>query len=108
MFSTIYTILKDICHFVQPRAKVNWEIKTRDHKLVIINNSKKSAHHVKITYDKDLLWSLTYTPQTIDGGCSVQAKYTRLSSSLNTGYIHINWTNERGTKEYHYKHQVNF
>lgn len=108
MYSTIYTIIKDLYHLIQVRVKVKWEIGARDHKLVIINTSKVTAHRVKITYDEGLLWSLTYTPQAIEGGCSVQAKYTRLSSSLNTGYVHLNWTNKRGTKKYHYKHQINF
>lgn len=103
-----FTDLRDIVHFIQPRVKVNWEIVTRDHKLVIINTSKKPAYDVTITYDKGLFLSLTYTPLAIDGGCSVQAKYTRLTSSLNTGYVHLNWTNKRGTKKYHYKHQLNF
>lgn len=108
MISTLYTAIKDFAKFVLPRAKFSWQVYVVGNKLIVSNTSKKVAYNVRITYDESLFWSFSYSPQTIDGGSKIEAKFSRITASPRTGYIYIKWTNERGSKEFEYKHQINF
>lgn len=108
MISTIYSAIKDLITYFSPRILVGWRTDIRGNKLIIVNTSEKTAFNVTISYDENLFWYFPYIAQRIDGGAKVEVKFTRITASSRTGYIYIKWTNEKGNKEYVYKHQLNF
>lgn len=108
MISILYNVIKDLLNYLGPRRSVSWEVEVRNSKLIIINTSKKAAFNVRIENDENLFWCLSYQPQTIDAGSKVEIKYTRITASARTGYVYIKWADEKGKKEYVYKHQLNF
>jgi hypothetical protein len=108
MISTLYTAIKDIFNYVMPRIKASWQVEQAENKLIVVNTSKKVAYNVQISYDENLFWTFSYKPQTIAGGSRIEINFSRITAPARTGYIYIKWTNERGNRDFEYKHQLIF